>query len=68
MLTEMAMRIHVVGVEMGGEDGVVVVFSDGTVAGYVVEELLSMRPNRETLEEPQDLDSLTRFIQAEYVN
>jgi hypothetical protein len=57
-----------VGVEKGGEDGVVVMFSDGTVAGYVVEELLSLRPIRETLKESQDLDWLTRFIQTEDMN
>jgi hypothetical protein len=64
----MAIGIHVVGVEKGGEDGVVVMFSDGTVAGYVVEELLSLRPIRETLKESQDLDWLTRFIQTEDMN
>jgi hypothetical protein len=35
---DMAIGIHVVVVEKGGEDGVVVTFSDGTVAGYNVEE------------------------------
>jgi hypothetical protein len=28
-------------------DGVVVTYSDGTTAGYVVEELLELRPHRE---------------------
>ena len=28
-------------------DGVMVTFSDGTTAGYVVEELLELRPHRE---------------------
>lgn len=67
-MIDMAIGIHVVGVEKGGEDGVVVMFSDGTVAGYVVEELLSLRPIRETLKESQDLDWLTRFIQTEDMN
>lgn len=31
-------------------DGVVVTFSDGTTAGYVVEELLELRPHREPTE------------------
>jgi hypothetical protein len=30
-------------------DGVVVTFSDGTTAGYVVEELLELRPHREPI-------------------
>jgi hypothetical protein len=29
------------------DDGVIVKFSDGTVAGYVVEELMDLRPHRE---------------------
>ena len=65
---DMAIGIHVVGVEKGGEDGVVVMFSDGTVAGYVVEELLSLRPMRKTLNESQDLDWLNRFTETEDMN
>jgi hypothetical protein len=38
-------------VEMDGNDGLIVTFSDGTTAGYVVEELLYLRPHRETVEE-----------------
>jgi hypothetical protein len=41
-------------VEKDGEDGLVVTFSDGTIAGYVVEELLLLRPCREPVEEPVD--------------
>lgn len=33
--------------ELEGDDGLVVTFSDGTTAGYVVEELLDLRPDRE---------------------
>jgi len=65
---DMAIGIHVVGVEKGGNDGVVVTFSDGTVAGYVVEELLSLRPIRETLNESQDVDWLPTFVQTEDMN
>lgn len=65
---DMAIGVHVVGVEKGGEDGVIVTFSDGTVAGYIVEELLSLRPIRETLKEPQESDWSTRFIQTEDMN
>jgi hypothetical protein len=65
---DMGIGIHVAGVEKGGEDGVVVTFSDGTVAGYVVEELLTMRPIRETLKDSPNLDWLTRFIQTKDMN
>lgn len=64
----MAIGIHVVGVEKGGEGGVVVTYSDGTVAGYVVEELLSLRPTRETIKESQDLDWVTYFTWACHLN
>ena len=33
--------------EKDGEDGLIVTFSDGTATGYVVEELLMLRPQRE---------------------
>jgi hypothetical protein len=36
--------------EKDGEDGILVSFSDGTVTGYVVEELLRLRPVREKVE------------------
>ena len=39
-------------VEKDDDDGVLVTFSDGTSAGYVVEELLLLRPNRIHAEEP----------------
>ena len=38
-------------VEKDGEDGVIVTFSDGTTCGYVVEELLDLRPIREKVKE-----------------
>jgi hypothetical protein len=66
---DMAIGIHVVGVEKGGDGGVVVTYSDGTVAGYVVEELLSLRPVRETIKkESQDLDWVTHFTWACHLN
>jgi len=34
-------------VEKDGHDGLLVTFSDGTTAGYIVEELLALRPIRE---------------------
>jgi hypothetical protein len=46
-------------VEMDSDDGLLVTFSDGTRAGYVVEELLLLRPHRERLEEPPESCSPT---------
>lgn len=39
--------VQIVSVEQDGPDGILVTFSDGTIAGYVVEELIEMRPVRE---------------------
>jgi hypothetical protein len=39
---------HIIAAEVDADgDGIIVTFSDGTHAGYVVEELLEMRPHRE---------------------
>jgi len=65
---DMIIGIHIVGVDKDGEDGVVVTFSDRTVAGYVVEELLSLRPIRETAETLQDSDCVTHFTWADHLN
>jgi hypothetical protein len=54
ILLAMAEEIHILKVEKDGEDGLIVTFSDGTVAGYVVEELLLLRPLRERIEKPVD--------------
>lgn len=43
----MASEIRILDVEKDGEDGVIVTFSDGTIGGCVVEELLELRPVRE---------------------
>jgi len=40
-------EIKIQAVELDGKDGLVVTFSDGTTGGYVVEELLELRPVRE---------------------
>jgi hypothetical protein len=37
-------------IEMDSDDGFIVTFSDKTTAGYVVEELLELRPVRECYE------------------
>jgi hypothetical protein len=47
----MTEEIHILEVERDGEDGLIVTFSDGTVGGYVVEELLQLRPLREAVKE-----------------
>ena len=41
-----------------GDDGLIVTFSDGTTAGYVVEELLLLRPHRELTHEPNEQNLL----------
>ena len=46
--------IHILKVEKDGEDGLIVTFSDGTIGGYVVEELLLLRPIREAVKETVD--------------
>lgn len=43
----MSEPILIVTVQQDKEDGILVTFSDGTTAGYVVEELLELRPIRE---------------------
>jgi hypothetical protein len=49
----MAIPIHILAAEQDGGDGVIVRFSDGTAAGYVVEELLKLRPKRRSAALPQ---------------
>jgi hypothetical protein len=47
IVSEMKKEIQLLAVELDGKDGLVVTFSDGTTGGYVVEELLGLRPIRE---------------------
>ena len=49
----MSKHIQILDVEKDGEDGLIVMFSDGTIGGYVVEELLLLRPIRDTFERPE---------------
>jgi hypothetical protein len=42
-------EIRFVKVDLDKDDGLVVVFSDNTTAGYVPEELLELRPSRESV-------------------
>jgi hypothetical protein len=39
--------VEIVNIEPDGPDGILVTFSDGTIAGYVAEELIELRPIRE---------------------
>jgi hypothetical protein len=45
----MKKEIHLLAVELDGKDGLVVTFSDRTTGGYVIEELLGLRPIRERI-------------------
>jgi hypothetical protein len=45
-------------VELEGDDGLVVTFSDGTTAGYIVDELLELRPHREPVEKSSRMDQM----------
>jgi hypothetical protein len=44
-------KIRIVKLEADGDDGLIVEFSDRTTTAFVAEELLQLRPNRETVEE-----------------
>jgi hypothetical protein len=48
----LTMPLRILNIEKDGEDGIMITFSDGTTAGYVAEELASLRPIREKVEEP----------------
>jgi hypothetical protein len=50
-MAETAENIRILTVEIDS-DGLVVTFSDGTITGIVVEELLELRPNREPISGP----------------
>jgi hypothetical protein len=43
----MVSSIRILTCECDGHDGLIVTFSDGTTGGYVIEELLELRPIRE---------------------
>jgi hypothetical protein len=42
-------HLKILSAEKDGEDGVLIKFSDGTITGYVPEELLRLRPVRESV-------------------
>jgi hypothetical protein len=41
-------------------DGLIVTFSDGTIGAYVAEELLELRPERESIEVPHRVSGSKR--------
>jgi hypothetical protein len=43
----MTQPMSIASVERDGDDGIIVMFSDGTYAAIVLEELLELRPYRE---------------------
>jgi hypothetical protein len=57
----MAEPIRILTVEREGQDGLLVTFSDGTIAGYVTEELLELRPHREPVRLPKPDTSFQRL-------
>jgi len=50
-------EIEILAVEVDGKDGLIVTFSDGTTGGYVIEELLRLRPVRERVNIKKDSNS-----------
>jgi hypothetical protein len=46
----MALPVRISTVELDTDDGLIVSFTDDTQAGYITEELLELRPNREPIE------------------
>jgi hypothetical protein len=52
MLISMDTTTRILKIEMDSDDGIIVTFSDKTTAGYVVEELLELRPVRECYTNP----------------
>ncbi len=57
----MSNLVRILGVEQDGGDGLIATFSDGTTAGYVVEELLDLRPVRIAARKPKDPDPPQRI-------
>jgi hypothetical protein len=47
--------MQIVSIERDGTDGILVTFSDGTIAGYVAEELIDLRLVRERVKPAADV-------------
>jgi hypothetical protein len=56
-------EIHLLAVELDGQDGLIAKFSDGTTGGYVVEELLELRPVRERVKIKKIQNALKAKVQ-----
>ncbi len=63
-LIAMKDNIRILNVEKDGDDGLLVTYSDGTMAGYVVEELLMLRPRREHAEGPLEQSRHTTVVKV----
>ena len=50
----MANPITILTAEIEDPDGLILTFSDGTTAAFLVEEMLELRPYRESLEDAQE--------------
>jgi hypothetical protein len=53
-------EIQIIKVEIDGDDGIIVTFSDGTSDAYVVEELLKLKPDRERVDDSSVGQSLDK--------
>jgi hypothetical protein len=51
-------KIQIIKVEIDGDDGIIVTFSDRTSDGYVVRKLLKLRPYRERVDDSSAIQSL----------
>jgi hypothetical protein len=58
----MSDAIRILTAERDGDDGLIVTFSDGTTAAYVVEELLKLRPHRELIGRHAERDSEIKAV------
>jgi len=47
-------KLRIINVQLDGEDGLIVTFSDKTTGAYAVEELLELQALREPLKEPKN--------------
>ena len=60
-------EIQILTVEKDDGDGLIATFSDGTTAGYVAEELLELRPNRELTEVGHEKVSKRQKVKIENI-
>jgi hypothetical protein len=60
-------EIQILTVEKDDGDGLIATFSDGTTAGYVAEELLELRPNRELTEAGDEKVSKRQKVKIENI-